>query len=135
MPGLARRWPRVAVIGELGYALPAHQPPPPSPEERSMIAYRAAIASLAIACATEAGCRAPGIAPMRTEPGGPAATGEILEPPLPCVRPEKTFTITFATFIPANHLVAPSFHPQSYGRFVPPMRLAFAGDDRGFDVD
>ena len=85
-----------------------------------MIAHRAAIASLAIACATDAGCRAPGIAPLRTESGGPPATGEILEPPLSCVRPEKSFTITFATFIPANHLVAPHSIPNPTAGSFPP---------------
>ena len=61
-----------------------------------MIAHRAAIASLAIACATDAGCRAPGIAPLRSEPGGPATTGGIIEPPLPGGRPRKRFTIAFS---------------------------------------
>src|SRR5262249_24429303 len=77
--GLARRRPRVAVIGALDYAFRPNARPPPSPEERPMIAHRAAIASLAIACATDTGCRDPGIAPMRTEPSGPAATGGITE--------------------------------------------------------
>ena len=47
----------------------------------------------------------------------------------------KTFTITFATFIPADHLLGPGIHPQSYAGSFPPMRLAFASDGRGFDVD
>jgi hypothetical protein len=47
----------------------------------------------------------------------------------------KTFTITFATFIPNNYLLAPWYHPQSFCSLLPPARLAFAGDDRGFDPD
>ena len=69
------------------------------------------------------------------ETGRPAATDWIIEPRLRGALPAKTFTIEFATFIPSNHLLAPSIHPQSYGHLVPPMRLAFAGDDRGFDVN
>jgi hypothetical protein len=106
-----------------------------APEERSMIARRAAIALLAIACATDAGCRAPGVVQVPREPGAPADGDRIIESRLRGTIPEKTFTIEFTTFIPANHLLAPSIHPQSYGSLVPPMRLAFAGDDRGFDVD
>jgi hypothetical protein len=100
-----------------------------------MIARRAAIALLAIACAIDAGCHTPSIAQMPPEPGAPAAADWIIEPRLRGATPAKTFTIAFTTFIPANHLVAPWIHPQSYGSLVPPMRLAFAGDDRGFDVD
>jgi hypothetical protein len=100
-----------------------------------MIARRAAIALLAIACATDAGCRTPGIAQMSPEPGAPATVGWIIEPRLRGASPQKTFTIAFTTFIPTNHLVAPSIHPQSYVSLVPPKRLAFAGDDRGFDVN
>jgi hypothetical protein len=114
----------------LGHAFRPNARPPPSPEERAILAHRAAIAS-----ATDAGCRAPNIAPMRAEPGGPATTGGIIDPSLPVGRGGEIFTIAFATFIPANHLVAPSLHPQSYGRLVSPLRLAFAGDDRGFGVD
>src|SRR5688500_12426739 len=47
----------------------------------------------------------------------------------------ESFTIVFATFIPGNHVLGPWMHPQSYCGVVTPMRLAFAGDDRGFDVD
>jgi hypothetical protein len=100
-----------------------------------MITRRAAIALLALACATDAGCRTPGLPQIRPEPGAPAAADLIIEPPIRDDRKDNTFTIAFATFIPANHLVAPSIHPQSYGSILPPMRLAFAGDDRGFDVD
>ena len=46
-----------------------------------------------------------------------------------------TFTITLMTFIPCNYVLAPSIHPQSYHGIAPPIRLAFAGDDRGFDID
>ncbi len=100
-----------------------------------MIARRAAIAVVAVACATDAGCRAPGIAQMPPDPGVPARADRIIEPRLRGDLPAKTFTIEFTTFIPANHLIAPSIHPHSYGSLVPPARLAFAGDDRGFDVD
>jgi hypothetical protein len=106
-----------------------------SPEERSMIARRAAIAMMAIACATDAGCRAPGGASMPPKPGAPVTIDRIIEPRLRGALPATAFTIQFTTFIPANHLVAPAIHPQSYGHFLPPRRLAFAGDDRGFDVD
>jgi hypothetical protein len=106
-----------------------------SPEARSMIGRRAATAVLAIACATDAGCRAPGSSRMPRESFGPSACAAVMEPALPGARPEKLFTIELATFIPANHLLAPAFHPQSYAGLLPPTRLAFAGDHRGFDVD
>ena len=100
-----------------------------------MITRRTAIALLAIACATEAGCRTPGSPQMRPEPAAPKADDSIIEPPIRDARKDRTFAIAFMTFIPADHLVAPSIHAQSYGGILPPMRLAFAGDDRGFDVD
>ncbi|WP_406697795.1 hypothetical protein V5E97_02910 [Singulisphaera sp. Ch08] len=50
-------------------------------------------------------------------------------------RPVETFTIVFSTFIPSNYVLGPGLHPQSFCGLVPPKRLAFAGDDRGFDVD
>jgi hypothetical protein len=135
MPDFARGTPRVAALETIGYAPPARRPASPGLEERSMIVRRAAIASLVIACAPAAGCLAPGVPRMPTEPGRPGAIAAIVEPPFPRGRPQKAFTIEFTTFIPANHLVAPSVHPQSYSSLVPPIRLAFAGDDRGFDVD
>lgn len=58
------------------------------------------------------------------------------------------FTISLATFIPANHVVAPAMHPQSFTMMRPqssdgpywlewlaPDRLVFCGDDRSFDID
>src|SRR5262249_47537171 len=104
-------------------------------EARSMIGRRAATVLLAIACATDAGCRAPGSSRMPPESRMPAACAAATQPAFPGARREKAFTIELATFIPANHLPAPAFHPQSYAHLLPPTRLAFAGDYRGFDVD
>jgi hypothetical protein len=100
-----------------------------------MIARCAAIAVPAIACITAIGCRTPAASTMRPDAIAPTAAASMVDRTIPDVRTARTFTIEFATFIPANHLVAPSIHPQAYGRFIPPSRLAFAGDDRGFDVD
>jgi hypothetical protein len=100
-----------------------------------MIARCTAIVLPAIACITLNGCRTPAASTMRPEAIAPATAGPVSERPNPDALAARTFTIAFATFIPANHLVAPSIHPQAYGRFIPPSRLAFAGDDRGFDVD
>jgi hypothetical protein len=100
-----------------------------------MIARRAAIALQAIACVIDAGCRTLGQPSMSPSPITPTATDPIAEPPTGRVRPKNGFTITFAAFIPANNLVAPWIHPQSYASLVPPKRLTFAGDDRGFDID
>ena len=46
----------------------------------------------------------------------------------------ETYTISLATFIPSNHVLAPVIHPQSFTGMVP-KRLVFSGDDRAFDVD
>jgi hypothetical protein len=100
-----------------------------------MIARCAAIALPAIAGITAIGCRTPAASMMRPDAIAHATAGPNLERPIPDVRTARSFTIEFATFIPANHLVAPSIHPQAYGGILPPSRLAFAGDDRGFDVD
>jgi hypothetical protein len=100
-----------------------------------MIARRAAIGLLVIACIAGTGCGTPGLFRSRPDMAASAPTGWIIEPPIPRASADKSFTIEFATFIPANHLVAPSIHPQSYRSLVPPSRLVFAGDDRGFDVD
>jgi hypothetical protein len=100
-----------------------------------MIVCRAAIVLLVVACAADTGCRTPTHPQSRSDPITPPVVDAILQTPYPSDRADKTYTIVFATFIPANHLVAPLVHPQSYGGFVPPMPLAFAGDDRGFDVD
>ncbi len=100
-----------------------------------LIVPRAAIALLAFACATDAGCSSPGLPPLPPAPVPPTVAESVSEPPIRGVRPNKTFTITFATFIPANHLVGPWIHPQSYASLVPLSRVAFAGDDRAFDVD
>jgi hypothetical protein len=101
-----------------------------------MMARPAAIAVLAIVCVVDAGCRAPRPPLMPPSPITLTTIADpIAEPLVPSVRPRKSFTITFVAFIPANHLVAPWIHPQAYGSLVPPMRLAFAGDDRGFDID
>jgi hypothetical protein len=97
-----------------------------------MIARRAAIALPAIAGITLIGCRTPTASTMRPGAIVPTTPSSMVEK---TNTEARTFTIEFATFIPANHLVAPSIHPQAYSRIVPPSRLAFAGDDRGFDVD
>jgi hypothetical protein len=95
------------------------------------MARRAAIALPAIAWITAIGCRTPAASMMRPD----ATARPTLERTIPDARTARRFTIAFATFIPANHLVAPSIHPQAYAGILPPSRLAFAGDDRGFDVD
>lgn len=100
-----------------------------------MFARRAAFGLLVIACITGTGCGTPGLFRFRPERTASAPTGSSIEPPIPRAAAGQSFTIEFATFIPANHLVAPSIHPQSYGSLVPASRLVFAGDDRGFDVD
>lgn len=46
----------------------------------------------------------------------------------------ETYTISLATFIPSNHVLAPVIHPQSFTGMIP-KRLVFSGDDRAFDVD
>src|SRR5262245_32815220 len=100
-----------------------------------MTARRAAIGLLVIVCITSCGCGTPG--PFRSRPDMVTSTPTVsnTEPPIPGASADKSFTIEFTTFIPANHLVGPTLHPQSYGGLVPPSRLIFAGDDRGFDVD
>jgi hypothetical protein len=100
-----------------------------------MIARRAAIALPAIACITLIGCRTPAASMMRPDAMATATDGSNFERPIPDASTARKFTIEFATFIPTNHLVAPSIHPQAYGGIMPPSRLAFAGDDREFDVD
>jgi len=52
----------------------------------------------------------------------------------------ETYTISLATFIPNNYVLAPVIHPQSFAAphnwlDVIPRRLVFSGDDRAFDVD
>lgn len=100
-----------------------------------MIGRCNAIVLPAIVCITALGCRTPAASPMRPDAIPPAAAGSVSERPDPHAPAVRAFTIAFATFIPANHLLAPSIHPQAYVRVLPPSRLAFAGDDRGFDVD
>jgi hypothetical protein len=100
-----------------------------------MIARCAAIALPAIACTTAIGCRTPAASMMRPGAIARPTAGSKSGRPIADVRTARSFTIEFATFIPANHLVAPSIHPQAYGGILPPSRLAFAGDDRGFEVD
>ncbi len=90
---------------------------------------RAAIALLATVCATLTGCVT---VPTRGSPRTPSTKIGANEPG---TRKVEKFTIVFATFIPNNHLLGPFIHPQSYRGVAPPMRLAFAGDDRGFNVD
>jgi hypothetical protein len=46
----------------------------------------------------------------------------------------SSFEIAFTTFIPADHVVAPWMHPESYAG-PSARRLVFSGDDRTFDVD
>ena len=100
-----------------------------------MIARRAVIALLAIACAIDAGCRTSGIAQMSPKPSrGSRLTG----------------SSSRASGVTSQRSPSPSRSRRSYrpitwsphrsilnrmARLVPPMRLAFAGDDRGFDVD
>ena len=90
---------------------------------------RAAIALLATVCATLTGCVT---VPTRGSPRTPSTKIGANEPG---TRKVEKFTIVFATFIPNNHLLGPFIHPQSYRGVAPPMRLAFAGDDRGFNVN
>jgi hypothetical protein len=100
-----------------------------------MPAGRAAIALLAIACLTGGGCRAPGLAPLPVPSITHKSADSAVESSARSTPVDRTYTIEFATFIPTNFLLAPWMHPQSYGSLVPLMRLAFAGDDRGFEVD
>jgi hypothetical protein len=100
-----------------------------------MIARRTANAVLVIVCIAGTGCGTPGFWRLRPDSAASTPTGSIIEPQGPSPGAGRAFTIEFAAFIPANHLLAPSIHPQSYGELVPPSRLAFAGDDRGFDID
>jgi hypothetical protein len=100
-----------------------------------MMARPAAFGQLAIACFIGSGCRTPGPSMTQPAPITMTAAEPSADPLVQGVRPKNEFTITFATFIPANNVVAPRIHPQSYGSIVPPMRLTFAGDDRGFDID
>lgn len=95
-----------------------------------MLARRAAIAVLALVCL--AGCASSG---WRQAPTPLIASGPPIEHPLPSEQSPRTFTIVFSTFIPSNHVNGPRIHPQSYSGLLPPRRLTFAGDDRGFDVD
>ena len=99
-----------------------------------MLARGGAIAPVAIIFAMVAGCRNPAIAPPASAPVAIAPAAPSIAPSGQVARSIKAFTITFATFIPADHLRGPAFHPQSYAGLFPPMRLAFAGDGRGFDV-
>lgn len=96
---------------------------------------RAAIALLATVCTTFTGCLTPGIRKPFPAPSTAKATSTRIEPNHPRARPVEIFTIAFATFIPGNYLLGPFIHPQSYSGIAPPMRLAFAGDDRGFNVN
>jgi hypothetical protein len=103
-----------------------------------MRARRAAIAVLAAIYYAAAGCM--GLRPdeTRLDPIVPmplAYAGAIEGQRDRMPRAVETFTIVFMTFIPGNHVIGPSLHPQSYCGITPPLRLAFAGDDRGYDVD
>jgi hypothetical protein len=101
-----------------------------------MMARRAAFALLAAVCvaAASTGCRT--LNRQEAQPVPP------VQPPSPRISPRdgkaptaELFTIVFSTFIPSNYVLAPRVHPQSYCGPVLPRRLAFAGDDRGFDID
>src|SRR4051812_43939409 len=103
-----------------------------------MIRPRAALALLAVVCAPVAppGCPSGGL--QGTPPGLFARTPRPLTAPRDRsrhARPIEAFTIVFSTFIPSNYVLGPRVHPQSFCGVHPPRRLAFAGDDRGFDVD
>ncbi len=100
-----------------------------------MLTRRGAISVVAIAVAMVAGCRNPGIVAAPPARAALVARTPSVAPSSQGSRSVRTFTITFATFIPADHLVGPALHPQSYASILPPRRLAFAGDGRGFDVD
>lgn len=55
-------------------------------------------------------------------------------------RQAGAYTISLATFIPGNYVLAPAIHPQSFAGPASlskplPQRLVFSGDDRAFDVD
>ncbi len=90
----------------------------------------------AIFVATVIGCRSAALAPAReAAPTAVAAPAHSVEHSGQITPPIKTFTIAFTTFIPADQLVGPVIHPQSYARLFPPARLVFAGDGRTFDVD
>jgi hypothetical protein len=94
-----------------------------------MLACRGELAPVVIACALVVGCRTQSVAPVAI-----AGAASAVVPSAQDARSIKTFTISFATFIPADHLLGPGIHPQSYAGIFSPMRLAFAGDGRGFDV-
>jgi hypothetical protein len=90
--------------------------------------------------AISAGCRTGGAmrnaAPPPSFAGGSENGSSCAVPAIPGVvgvGAPQTFEIAFTTFIPANHVVAPWMHPQSYAG--PGRRLVFAGDDRMYDVD
>lgn len=90
----------------------------------------AAIVLLATVCAP--GCRIWGNPGIRPRPVAPRAVGPVAERG---GGETDSFTITFTAFIPSDHVPGPRLHPQSYCGLGPARRLAFAGDDRGFDVD
>jgi hypothetical protein len=100
-----------------------------------MLCCRVAFALLATLCAGASGCQRPPIRHTRSDPvmaipQTVAGTTTELHG-----RTARTFTIVFTTFIPRNFVLGPLVHPQSYRGIAPPLRLAFAGDDRAFDVD
>jgi hypothetical protein len=98
-----------------------------------MIARRIGMIVSMLIVAAGGGCTSPGHTTAPASPGQVPAFGAVQDSSVR--HTAKTFAIAFATFIPVNHLVAPSFHPQSYDGLLPPRRLVFAGDDRGFNVD
>src|SRR5262245_48467519 len=96
-----------------------------------MLARRAAIAVLASACGL-AGCAS---SRWRKAPPVAITSGPRVANARPSEQSPRTFTIVFSTFIPSNYVNGPRIHPQAYAGLLPPRRLTFAGDDRGFDVD
>jgi hypothetical protein len=100
-----------------------------------MLARRAAIALLVAVSATALGCRALGLRETHPAPIAPMVVRTADEQQDRKARTAETYTIAFTAFIPSNYVLGPRIHPQSYCGIAPPMRLAFAGDDRGFDVD
>ncbi len=96
---------------------------------------RGSVVLVLIAFAANSGCMAPGRLPALAERASARDAQTGTGTPLAEPQAAKTFTITFATFIPNNYLLAPWYHPQSFCSLLPPARLAFAGDDRGFDPD
>ena len=84
-----------------------------------MPARGGATALVAMSLAMITGCRNPATFPAAPAPTALATAQRSVEPSGQDGRPVRTFTIAFATFIPADYLLGLAIHPQSYASLFP----------------